>query len=250
MGGDGSHEPCQSSREFVHQSPATLPLTTVTYTSEANGTLKQPLQETKVVDQVPASPPQLEDDPADYDLAPGEDDHDTLSIEAGSQLLFSRQHLEIIFAEPSLLLKFTKFLNQYRPNSLPVLMYYLDGLKALKAISYSNAIAEALEPIQGLAFSSSPLKPTVSSILEQKANRAFDVLVKDDLPAYITHVYVHMVSSTLLDRVTEKIGFHYQNIAGGLAETYCLSDPSRPDNPIVFASEGITWTIQGQDLHS
>ena len=166
-------------------------------------------------------------------------DRSVYSIETGSHLLFSQQHLEVILTDPSLLLKFTNFLSKHRSTSVPILMYYLDALKALKAISYSNAIAEALEPIHGFEFTAMPPTPTVSSVLEEKTQQALGVLLQDDLPAYITHVYVHAVSSTLLDRVTEKIGFHYQNIAGGLAETYCLSDPSRPDNPLVFASEGI-----------
>lgn len=31
---------------------------------------------------------------------------------------------------------------------------------------------------------------------------------------------------------------HLREASEGLAEVFCLTDPSRPDNPIVFASEG------------
>ena len=231
------------SRDYVHDnSPSNISLTPKKV-SDISSTAARSSSDEKADNQIAIPLSNFDDEAGYYDLLPPENElFNTHSLEARSELLFSRQHLEVIFGDPPLLLRFTSFLSKYRQESLTVLMYYLDSLKALKAIGYSNAIAEALEPIQGYGFTSTPPIATVSSILEEKANKAFGVLVQEDLPAYITHIYVLAVSSTLLDRVTEKIGFHYQNLAGGLAETYCLSDPSRADNPIVFTSEGIAQT--------
>jgi len=183
--------------------------------------------------------PVHEDDPASFDLvAPIENGKPTYSLETRSQQLFSRDHLQVILADPALLLKFAAFLSTHRPQSVAILIYYLDALKALRAINYSNAIAETLEPIDGHEFTSTPNKPTVNTVLEQKANNAFEELVKEDLPAYIAHLYIQVVSISVTRRITGTLPPHLREASKGLAEVFCLTDPSRPDNPIVFASEG------------
>ncbi|KAL9111189.1 MAG: hypothetical protein Q9187_007951, partial [Circinaria calcarea] len=104
-----------------------------------------------------------------YDLdAPVEDGHKLESLEVISELLFSAEHLRTIFADPSSLLKFTLFLGTYRPRSVPTLIYYLDATKALKAISYANAIASGLEPVSGQGLTPIATR-TVNSDLEEKA---------------------------------------------------------------------------------
>ncbi|KAL8694412.1 MAG: hypothetical protein Q9218_000904 [Villophora microphyllina] len=114
----------------------------------------------------------------------------------------------------------------------------LDALKALKAIKYSNAVAEALSPIQGHDFTTLPVRPTLNSVLEDKAAKAFDALVEDDLPAYITHMYVQIVSLSISQRITGTLAPHLREASEGLAECFVITDVNRPDNPIVFASEG------------
>ena len=189
--------------------------------------------------------PILEDDPASYDLvAPPPAEGSEFSLEKRSQLLFSRQHLQAIFAEPSTLLKFTAFLSSHRPSSVPMLIYYLDALKALRALKYASAIAEALEPIGSYEFTTKVPETSVNTTLEQKASSAFDVLVRDDLPAFITHQYIQVVSVSIGKRITGTLAPHLKEASEGLAEVFCLTDPSRLDNPIVFASEGMEQTIQ------
>ena len=208
-----------------------------TYETKATSTLPQ---HGKTVDEAEAIDSMPEDESTSYDLAaPIEDGQKLHTIETLSEILFSREHLKTIFADPSLLLKFTAFLSTYRPRSVPVLIYYLDAMKALKAINYANALAEALEPIAGYNFTSFPAKTTMNSVLEDKAEQAFSVLVQEDLPAYITHTYVQVVHSSVVGRITGATVPRSQDVADGLAEIFCLSDPSRPDNPIVFASEGM-----------
>lgn len=177
--------------------------------------------------------------PGSFDLvAPAENSHRVFSLEARSEQLFSHEHLKVIFSDPSLLLRFTAFLSTYRPHSIPILIYYLDALKAMKAINYANAIAKSLRPISGLDFTRIPAEPTTNATLGKNAREAFDVLVKEDLPAYITHMYIQIVSLSISRRITGTLAAHLQEASEGLAEVFCLTDPSRPDNPIVFTSEG------------
>jgi hypothetical protein len=180
-------------------------------------------------------------DPGSFDLViPPIAGAQQYSLETRSEELFSGEHLKIIFSDPSLLLRFTAFLRSHRSSSIPILIYYLDAIKALKAIRYSNAIAEALDPIDGIDFTNKSTKSTVNEELEEKARLAFDVMVRDDLPAYITHVFIQTVSLSIQKRITGTLPEHLREASEGLAEVFCLTDPTRPDNPIVFSSEGAT----------
>lgn len=197
-----------------------------------------PLQQKGVDDQL--EPLAEEDiDPGSFDLvAPPDDGLKQFSLDTRSEQLFSTEHLKIIFDDPSLLLRFTSFMSRHRPASIPILIYYLDSVKALKALSYHNAIAEALEPIRGFDFTLTRAKPSTNVELEEKSKLAFDALVREELPAYITHTYIQTVSLSIQRRITGTLPAHLQEASEGLAEVFCLTDPSRPDNPIVFASEG------------
>lgn len=179
-----------------------------------------------------------------FDLVapPEESHHHNFSLEIRSEQLFSRAHLEIIFSNPTSLLRFTAFLSTHRPLSVPVLIYYLDALKALKAIKYANAIAEALSPIHGYDFTVNLARSTINHELEDKASAAFSVLTQEDLPAFITQLYIQVVSLSISRRITGTLAPHLREASEGLAEVFCLTDPSRPDNPIVFASEGTSLT--------
>jgi hypothetical protein len=186
-----------------------------------------------------ADQPISDDDPASYDLAaPLRTQKQAYPLEKQSRMLFSREHLQVIFSDPALLFKFTSFLSAHRPQSVPLLVYYLDALKAIRALHYANAICDGLDPIEGFDFTSQYPTPSVNSFLEQKANSAFDVLVKEELPAYITHLYTQVASLSITRRITGALAPHVEAPSDGLAEVFCLTDPSRPDNPIVFASEG------------
>ena len=198
-----------------------------------------PLQAKGLPDEADLLEPVLEDDPKSYELlAPADMAPNVFSLEKRATQMFSRQHLQTIFSDPTLLMKFTSFLSQHRQQSVPLLIYYLDALKAIKAINYANAVSEALEPINGFEFTEHPARPTVNSVLEDKAEQAFMSMVRQDLPAYIAHTWIQLVSVSIQKRITGTLAPHLREASEGLAETFCLTDPSRPDNPIVFASEG------------
>lgn len=184
--------------------------------------------------------PVLDDDPASYNLvapAPA-DSQEPFSLETQTTALFSKSHLHVIFSDPAFLFKFTSFLGLHRPQSVPILVHYLDSLKSLRAIHYANAICEGLDPVEGLDFTQNPVKLTINTFLEERARKAFDVLVTEELPAFITHQYIQIVSASIVARVTGALTPDLRDASDGLGEVFCLTDPSRQDSPIVFASEG------------
>lgn len=166
------------------------------------------------------------------------------SLEARSKALFSTDHLRIIFDNPLLFQKFTDFLYTFRPKSAPVLVYYLDTIKALKAIGYANWITQALIPTKGLEFSEEPVSSIIHEPLLKKASEAFQTLAREDLPAYITHSWVGIVNATIKRKIANTLPVNSSDLFEGLAEVFCLSDPSRRDHPIVFASEEFHRTTQ------
>ncbi len=230
-----SHEQNDSSST----SPVSVTSSHKTYETHATSLELPALQNKSILEQSDQMRPISGDITGSFDLVvAAEDQYQVFSLEARSEQLFSREHLEIIFLDPSLLLRFTAFLSTHRPHSVSILIYYLDALKALKAIRYANAIAEALSPIAGHDFTLNPADPTTNSNLDEKAAQAFDALVQDDLPAYITQVYIQIVSHSISRRITGTLAPHLREASEGLAEVFCLTDPSRHDNPIVFTSEG------------
>lgn len=179
------------------------------------------------------------DDPRSFDLLqPSDNFSKEYSLEKASQSLFSKDHLQVIFADPAFLLRFTTFLGVHRPQSVPLLVHYLDSLKSIRAIHYANAICEGLDPVDGLEFTQQPVKNTVNTALEARANAAFEILAREELPAFICHQYIQVVSTSIAARITGSLSAQLREASEGLAEVFCLTDPSRPDNPIVFASEG------------
>lgn len=119
-----------------------------------------PLQNVSMLDPHDQMEPLEGEQAGSFDLvAPAGDKPSLFSLEARSMQLFSSEHLKVIFSDATLLLRFTAYLSTHRPQSVPILIYYLDALKALKAIKYANAIAEALSPIQGHGFTSNVAPP-------------------------------------------------------------------------------------------
>ncbi|MCJ1392613.1 hypothetical protein MMC18_005483 [Xylographa bjoerkii] len=178
----------------------------------------------------------------DFDLGTSADEDNQIEmLEKVSELIFSPLHLQAIFKDPSSLLKFTSFLSTNRPQSIPTLIYYLDATKALKAIRYANSIAKSLEPLSTQELSAITTD-TVNAELEAKAQRAFDLLAEKDLPAYTAHLYISVVKASMMKPVAQ--GPQPTEASEGFAEVFCLTDPSRPDNPIVFASEAFHQMTQ------
>lgn len=182
-------------------------------------------------------------DPGSFDLIVPSRPAGVYSLERRSELLFSTEHLRVIFADPIFLNRFASFVAMYRPQaSTALLNYALDAVKAIRALDWMNEIiSNSLRPEgkpQHSFFTGPVPELTANESLRRKAAAAMEALARDELPAYVTHVWTDIVEVSMKRKITGSMPAHLRDMSEGLAEVFCISDPSRPDNPIVFASEG------------
>ncbi|KAI3397092.1 hypothetical protein diail_11235 [Diaporthe ilicicola] len=151
-------------------------------------------------------------DPGSFDLVSPETEEATglYSLEERSEFLFSPQHLNIIFGNFTLFQRFSTFVTAHRPRSVPLLVYYLDTVKALAAFKYANAISDALEPLDEYDFTrdTAAAPKAVNDCLARKANAAFEVLAQEDLPAFITNVWMQFVENSIRRRIVGSMPAH------------------------------------------
>lgn len=171
-----------------------------------------------------------------YDLSPPPPTNTDRRAEIIAGRLFSVEHLNIILKDNVQLQRFTTFLMRYRAHCVPTLVRYLDSQKALRAIQYANALADQIT--QHPSWPSKASAATLDPHFEQLSQRALDELVAEALPAYITFNIVDVVTELLNKEIIGKNTPVMRQLVHGLAEVYCLSDPTQEGNPIVFASEG------------
>jgi len=183
------------------------------------------------------------DEPTHYDLKPPPPSISISNAENLHNRLYSPDHLNVILQDSSLTSKFSYFLQQFKPRLSPILSRYLEVRKAKAAIDYANAIVEQMTT---LGLDSLPNTPaaTLNQTFELRCRQAEEKLVNDALPAYITHRLVLLVTDCLVKEITGNSVPIMQALIGGLAEVYCMTDPSLPDNPIVYASEEFYKTTQ------
>lgn len=184
-----------------------------------------------------------ENEEASYDLvAPYEGDAAPLhTLERQADLMFCAEHMLAILNNPRYLARFREFLSQERPGSFSTLNYYLNASKSLKAIEYANALVRlAVDiPTPGIETAEQPVGPTVNMALEKRVQVALDALTAEELPAFITSTCINITGKVVEERVRGTLPDKFQGTADALAEVFCLTDPSRPDNPIIFASGGM-----------
>ncbi|KAI9935060.1 hypothetical protein ASPWEDRAFT_175780 [Aspergillus wentii DTO 134E9] len=184
-----------------------------------------------------------------YDLvAPYEGDGSAPlhSLERQADIMFSSEHMLGILTNPRYLARFREFLVEERPRSVPTLTYYLNACKALKALNYANALVRLSidVPTPGISTADQPVGDTRNSLLEQRVDDALSALTAEELPAFITSNCINITSKVVEERVRGTLPDKFQGTADALAEVFCLTDPSRPDNPIIFASEEFHRTTQ------
>ncbi|KAF2463172.1 uncharacterized protein BDR25DRAFT_246288 [Lindgomyces ingoldianus] len=182
------------------------------------------------------------DESSSYDLAPPPPTRSNTNAEGLAERLFSADHLHLILKDQTLSHRFTVFLNRYRPHSVPALVRYLESQKALTAIRYANTLADSISTRSRQSSTSSAA--VVDTKFENFSRRSIDELVSEALPAYITYRMVNVVTECLVKEITGSNTPLMQELIQGLAEVYCMTDPSLPDNPIVFASEEFYNTTQ------
>lgn len=185
-------------------------------------------------------------DPNNFDLIIPVSNLRSYNLEHRSELLFSVEHLRVIFADPTFLHRFMTFIHQHRSHSVPLLNYALDALKAIRAMDYVNQIISQnlffenshTQHQEGFAAAWAAPELTENKSLRQKSAAAFEALARDELPAYVTQVWTEIVELSVKRKIIGTMPSHLQDSSEGLAEVFCITDPSRRDNPIVFASEG------------
>ncbi|KAL9127102.1 MAG: hypothetical protein Q9217_003952 [Psora testacea] len=168
---------------------------------------------------------------------PGQHPRNAISVEKLSDLLFSRQHLQLVLEDPPMSTEFKKFVQTYRRASIPLLAHYINLTKALKSVCYAEAIMKGLEDINGHVPTEESSSIAMPWVIHGKIERTLDMLLVDDFRAFISHFYVNIVNGALADRVIGGRDSAIPGGADGLAEVFVLSDPARSDNPIVLTSE-------------
>ncbi|EAU32011.1 conserved hypothetical protein [Aspergillus terreus NIH2624] len=185
---------------------------------------------------------------ASYDLIAPYDGCDVPlhELEKMGDVMFSSEHMLTILNNPRYLARFREFLADERPRSLPTLTYYLNTRKALKAINYANALVRRSvdAPPPSVHTGDGLVGATVNAKLEERLRDALDALTAEELPAFITSRCITITSRIVEARVRGTLPPKFQGTSDGLAEVFCLTDPSRPDNPIIFASEEFHRTTQ------
>ena len=151
-----------------------------------------------------------------------------------------------ILSSPRYLARFRDFLTEERPRSIPTLTHYLNACKALKSIQYANALVRLSidVPTPGIN-QSSPIGIVESPALEKRVQDALIALTAEELPAFITAIFINITSKVVEERIRGTLPDRFRGTADALAEVFCLTDPSRPDNPIIFASEGECFLGRG-----
>jgi hypothetical protein len=170
-----------------------------------------------------------------YDLKPPPPSVSQANVEALSERLFSVDHLDTILQNQATAARLRAFLNQFRPQYAESLVRYVETKKAITAVQYANAIAESIPTTPGHP---PYLAATLDDRFEAKSRRVVEDLVDEALPAYITNRLTTLVTDTLVKEITGNNAPVMRELVPSLAEVYCVTDPSLPDNPIVYASEG------------
>ncbi|KAK5739757.1 hypothetical protein LTR17_005043 [Elasticomyces elasticus] len=176
-----------------------------------------------------------------YDLKPPAPSISQDNVESLSVRYFSVDHLDVILRDQTTAARFSRFLSQYRPQHAQALARYLETKKAIVAVQYANALAEQIPTAPGHP---PYVAATLDDRFEARSSELVEDLVDDALPAYITHRLVTLVTDTLVKEITGNSSPIMRELIPSLAEVYCVTDPSMPDNPIVYASEEFYNTTQ------
>jgi PAS domain S-box-containing protein len=183
------------------------------------------------------------DETTSYDLQAPPPSISQLNAEALAGRLFSVDHLNLILRDYKLCASFTSYINTYQSHLAPIFARHQATQKAKSAIDYANTVAESMPPTYPPS-SLNPSAATIGSMFQESAQSAADELTRDALPGYVTHRLVQTVTECLVKNIMGSNTPLMIDLVHGLAEVYCMTDPSLPDNPIVYASDEFCKTTQ------
>jgi PAS domain-containing protein len=179
----------------------------------------------------------MEEDTQSYDLRPPTlPKRYSLGIENTVDSLYGEQHLQIILKDKKLRREFVAFLEQRLPSQMVHMVRLSENEKAIAAITYANAIAQAQRPMTGSQ------QPAVAAIISdqfvQDGQRAFGMLLAEGLPAYIAHVLTNEAMKYMEKQIPRiRLSQMDQQPVKGISEVFCLTDPNMKDHPIIYASK-------------
>lgn len=163
------------------------------------------------------------DDGNNFDLKPPPPKRPARFLETYAEQIFSDAHLRTILRDSGFSLRFTAFLNRYKPHFAPILSRYLEAQKAIKAVEYANALAETFKLIPGDSSIQIPcVAATLDSRFESRSRRAMEALVYEALPAYITQCFTKVVTEWVVREITGTSMPIMRELVGGLAEVRCI----------------------------
>jgi len=190
----------------------------------------------------------MEEDTRSYDLRPPTlPKRYSIGIENTVDSLYGEQHLHNILKDKKLRREFVTFLEQRMPSQMVHVVRLSENEKAIAAITYANAIAQAQRPVTGSQ------QPAVAAVISdqfvQDGQRTFGMLLAEGLPAYITHVLTNEVMKYMEKQIPRRRLSHMdQQPVKGISEVFCLTDPNMKDHPIIYASkEFYRLTQYGRD---
>ncbi|KAB8262511.1 hypothetical protein BDV32DRAFT_120236 [Aspergillus pseudonomiae] len=167
------------------------------------------------------------------------------SLERLADIMFSAEHMLSILNNPRYLARFREFLLEERPRSLELLTYCLNTCKALKAIEYANALVRCAVDLPPPTIAvKEPVGESSNPALQRRVHEVLQALTDEELPAFITSRCIEITSRVVEERVRGTLPRKFQGTSDALAEVFCLTDPSRRDNPIIFASGEFHRTTQ------
>lgn len=189
----------------------------------------------------------VNEDGASFDLIAPYDGVDAPlhKLERLSDVMFGAEHMLSILNNPRYLARFREFLIDERPRSIATLTYYLNATKALKSLEYANSLVRLsidVPPpsVQTVQTETESVGSIASKVLEKRVEDGLRALTAEELPAFITSRCITITSKIVEERVRGTLPMKFRETSNALAEVFCLTDPSRPDNPIIFASEGMS----------
>jgi hypothetical protein len=163
-----------------------------------------------------------EDD--DFDLRPPAGLRQATNIGQVSKLLFSAGHLNTIIHDVKLFAHFTSFLHRYRPQLAPALIKYLETQKAINAVEYANAVAES---VAELCLPESEVESIPAAYANASFNSmskdAFDMLLSEALPAFITFGLIKITTEIMIDEITGQTSSITESLVSFLGHYDCFT---------------------------
>ena len=160
-----------------------------------------------------------------------------ISVETLDDFLFSIHHLKDVLEDREMSVKLKMFLQRHQPSAINHVARFSNLKKALRSLRYAEAIVNDLESSKNATVASKVGMFAMPWVIQEEIDATLNLFVGDEFRAFVADIYARMSGEALADRVIGGYSSKGVDVVPGLAEVFVLSDPTRPDNPIVFTSD-------------